>query len=494
MDAAGPGRIAAASQAPPAGPGSLQLKDLVMNYAPNSAAARDIANVLHPYTNLRKHEQKGPLIITRGEGVHVWDDQGNRYIEGMAGLWCASLGWNEKELIDAAVKQLQELPYYHGFTHKSAMPMIELAEKLKSIAPVPMSKVFFVNSGSEANDTQVKLVWYYNNAIGRPNKKKIIGRIKGYHGVTVAAASLTGIPLNHRSFDLPIANILHTDCPHYYRFAEPGESEDEFTTRMAKNLEELILREGPDTVAAFIAEPVMGAGGVLIPPEGYFEKIQAVLQKYDVWMIADEVITGFMRTGNMWGSQTFGIRPNTLSCAKQLSSAYLPIAAVMIDDAVYQAIADESKNIGAFGHGYTYSGHPVSAAVALRTLQLYEERNLLDHVRAIYPTFQKRLKALADHPLVGEARGVGLVGAVELVADKATKREFPMTAGVPAQCVEYAQQNGVILRAIGAGAVTLCPPLIIEEAQIHEMFDALEKALDQTEHWVNKEGLRAVAA
>ncbi|MFC3228989.1 aspartate aminotransferase family protein [Marinibaculum pumilum] len=465
-----------------------------MNYAPNSAAARDIANVLHPYTNLRKHEEKGPLIITKGQGVHVWDDQGNRYIEGMAGLWCASLGWNEEELIEAAVKQMRELPYYHGFTHKSSMPSIDLAEKLKSIAPADFSKVFFVNSGSEANDTQVKLVRYYNNAVGRPEKKKIIGRIKGYHGVTVAAASLTGIPLNHKSFDLPIEGVRHTDCPHHYRYAEPGESEEEFSTRLAKNLEELIIKEGPETVAAFIAEPVMGAGGVIVPPEGYFEKIQAVLTKYDVWMIADEVITGFMRTGNMWGSQTFGIRPNTLSCAKQLSSAYLPIAAVMVDDPIYQAIADESKSIGAFGHGYTYSGHPVSAAVALRTLQLYEERNTLAHVQAIYPAFQKRLKALADHPLVGEARGVGLVGAVELVADKPSKREFAATDGVAAQCVEFAQAHGVILRAIGAGAVTICPPLMIEEGQIHEIFDALEKALDDTDGWVNKKGLRQVAA
>jgi len=465
-----------------------------MNYAPNSAAARDIANVLHPYTNLRKHEEKGPLIVTRGEGVHVWDDQGNKYIEGMAGLWCASLGWNEEELIKAATKQMRELPYYHGFTHKSTMPMIDLAEKLKSIAPGEFSKVFFVNSGSEANDTQVKLAWYYNNAVGRPQKKKIIGRIKGYHGVTVAAASLTGIPLNHRSFDLPIPNIMHTECPHYYRHSEPGETEDEFSTRMATSLEEMIIREGPDTVAAFIAEPVMGAGGVLVPPAGYFEKIQAVLNKYDVWMIADEVITGFMRTGNMWGSQTFGIKPNSLSCAKQLSSSYLPIAAVMVDDGIYQAIADESKSIGAFGHGYTYSGHPVSAAVALRTLELYEERNLLVHVRAIYPAFQKRLKALADHPLVGEARGVGLVGAVELVADKASKREFPMPAGVASKCVEFLQENGVILRAIGAGAVTICPPLVIEEAQIHSMFDAMEKSLDQTEAWVTAEGLRNAAA
>mgnify|MGYP001316777896 CR=1 FL=1 len=465
-----------------------------MTQLPNSIEARDVAFQLHSYTDARKHEEAGPLVIDSGEGIYVQDNNGKRYIEAMAGLWSVAVGFGEKRLIDAAVRQMEKLPYYHTFTHKSHGPSVELAEKLVGMAPVPMSKAYFTNSGSEANDTAIKLIWYRSNAMGKPERKKIISRVKGYHGVTIAAASLTGLPNNHRSFDLPIEQVRHTTCPHYRTVAKPGESEAEFAKRCASDLEELILAEGPETVAAFIAEPVMGAGGVIVPPEGYFEKIQAVLQKYDVWMIADEVITGFMRTGNMWGSQTFGIRPNTLSCAKQLSSAYLPIAAVMVDDPIYQAIADESKAIGAFGHGYTYSGHPVSAAVALRTLQLYEERNTLAHVQAIYPAFQKRLKALAEHPLVGEARGVGLVGAVELVADKPSKREFDAKAGVAAQCVEFAQAHGVILRAIGAGAVTICPPLMIEEGQIHEIFDALEKALDDTEGWVNKQGLRQVAA
>ncbi|MEP4192938.1 MAG: aminotransferase, partial [Sneathiella sp.] len=346
----------------------------------NSLASRDVQNVIHSYTNLSAHEKTGPLIIETGKGIHVYDDNGKEYIEGLAGLWCTSFGFGEKELIDAATQQMHKLPYYHSFASKSTEPGILLAEKLLEIAPSSdLSKAFFVNSGSEANDTVVKLVWYYNNSKGRPEKKKIISRQKAYHGVTVAAASMTGLPPLHNDFDLPIQNITHTSCPHYYRFGKEGETEEEFATRMATELEEKILSEGPETVAAFIAEPVMGAGGVIVPPVGYFEKIQAVLKKYDVLMVADEVICGFGRTGNMWGSETFGIKPDILSCAKALSSAYLPIAAVLVSEGIYQELVRQSEKHGAFAHGYTYSGHPVPAAVALRTLELMEERNILEH-------------------------------------------------------------------------------------------------------------------
>jgi 4-aminobutyrate--pyruvate transaminase len=335
-------------------------------------------------------------------------------------------------------------------------------------------------------------MWYYNNALDRPNKKKIIARIKGYHGVTVASASLTGLPANHRDFDLPIANILHTDCPHHYRFAEPGETEAEFATRLAANLEKMILDEGPDTVAAFIAEPIMGAGGVILPPETYFEKIQAVLAKYDVLFIADEVICGFGRTGNTWGSQTYGMKPDTLSCAKALSSAYVPVGAVMISEPVYQAMLDESRKIGTFGHGFTYSGHPVGAAVALKTLEIYQREDIFGHVRRLAPVFEKRLAALGDHPLVGEARGRGLIGAVELVADKGTRQGFVPPMVVAAKCAAFALEEGVILRNI-LDSVAICPPLVIKEDELGALFDRLEKALDRTEAWVAKEGLRAAA-
>ena len=458
----------------------------------SNAAIRDIETVIHPYTNLATHREVGPHVIERGQGVHVWDSEGRELIEGMAGLWCTSLGYGNEELIEAAASQMRKLSYTHIFGGKSHDPAIELAEKLKELAPVPMSKVFFTCSGSEANDTQVKLMWYYNNALGRPNKKKIIARIKGYHGVTVASASLTGLPANHRDFDLPIANILHTDCPHHYRFAEPGETEAEFATRLAASLEKMILDEGPDTVAAFIAEPIMGAGGVILPPETYFEKIQAVLARYDVLFIADEVICGFGRTGNTWGSQTYGMKPDTLSCAKALSSAYVPVGAVMISEPVYQAMLDESRKIGTFGHGYTYSGHPVGAAVALKTLEIYQREDIFGHVRRLAPVFEKRLEALGDHPLVGEARGRGLIGAVELVADKATRQAFVPPMVVATKCAAFALEEGVILRNI-LDSVAICPPLVIKEDELGALFDRLETALDRTEAWVSKEGLRAAA-
>ncbi|SMH56555.1 aspartate aminotransferase family protein [Azospirillum agricola] len=443
----------------------------------NSAASRDKAFVLHPYTNLHAHETQGPLVIERGEGVRVFDDAGNAYIEGMASLWCVSLGWGEERLVQAAAKQMRQLSSYHIFGHKSHEPGIDLAEKLIALAPVPMSKVFFANSGSEANDTAIKLIWYYNNALGRPEKKKILARTRGYHGVTVATASLTGLPNNHRDFDLPIARILHADCPHHYRNANPGESEEDFATRLAEQLEAQILAEGPDTVAAMFAEPIMGAGGVVVPPATYYEKIQAVLKKYDILLVADEVICGFGRTGNFWGSQTMGMRPDILTCAKQLSSGYLPISAVMVSEAVYQACVDESKKIGTFGHGYTYSAHPVAAAVALETLAIYQERDIVSHVRDVAAPFQKRLKALADHPLVGEARGTGLIGAIELVADKATKANFEPVGRAGAVVNGLTQENGLIIRAMG-DSIALCPPLVITEAEVNDMFDRLTTALD----------------
>ncbi len=453
-----------------------------------NAQARDVETLIHPYTNLDAHRESGPLMLERGEGIYLYDSEGNKLMEGLAGLWCTSLGYGNRELIDAATRQMETMTYSHIFTSKSHEPAVALAEKLKEIAPMPVSKVFFTCSGSEANDTQVKLIWYMNNALGRPKKKKIISRIKGYHGVTVASASLTGLPANHIDWDLPIQNILHTDCPHHYRFAEPGETEEEFSTRLANNLEEMIIREGPDTVAAFIAEPVMGAGGVIVPPATYFEKIQAVLRKYDVYFISDEVICGFGRTGNMFGCQTYGFEPNSISVAKALSSAYMPIGACLIAEDMYQAMLDESRKIGTFGHGYTYSGHPVSCAVALKTLEIYERDQMIENVRGKMPLFQKRLHDYADHPLVGEARGVGLVGAVELVADKASKQAFDPKAMVGAKMVQFLQEEGIILRAMGDN-IGICPPLIITEDEINDLFDMLGRGLDRTHQWAISEGL-----
>ena len=459
---------------------------------PNSAAAMDIASHLHPYTNARRHETEGPMVIVEGKGIYVYDDQGKEYIEGLAGLWSTALGFSEERLVQAAAAQMRKLPYYHSFAHKAPMPTIELAAKLIEIAPVPMSKVFFANSGSEANDTVIKMVWYYNNALGRPDKKKIISRIKGYHGVTVATASLTGLPFNQRDFDLPIANILHTSCPHHYRFVRDGESEEDFATRCAAELEQLILDQGPETIAAFIGEPVMGAGGVIVPPRTYWAKIQAVLEKYDVLLIDDEVICGFGRTGNLFGCQTYGIKPDIITVAKALSSSYLPISAVLISDQVYQTIADNSAKIGTFGHGYTYSGHPVPAAVALETLKIYEERDIVGHVRQVGPRLQAGLRRYADHPMVGEVRGVGLIAAVELVADRAGKVSFDPPGRVGGYFAERAQAHGLIIRNL-MDTIAFCPPLIITEDQIDSLVERFARALDDTASWVENEGLASVA-
>lgn len=448
----------------------------------NSAASRDQAFLFHPYTNLKRHEQVGPLIIESGRGVYVTDDSGRDYIEGMAGLWCLALGFGEERLVAAATRQMRTLPYYHLFGHKSHPPAIDLAERLVVLAPPsagksPLSRVLFANSGSEANDTAIKLIWYYQNALGRPAKKKIISRVKAYHGVTVATASLTGLPNNHRDFDLPLATVLHADCPHHYRFAEPGESEEAYSDRLAAALDRLIVAEGPETVAAMFVEPVMGAGGVIVPPAGYFEKIQAVLARHDVLLVVDEVICGFGRTGNLWGSETYGLAPDILTTAKALSSAYLPISATLVSEAIYQACIAQSEKIGVFGHGYTYSAHPVCAAVALEALNLYQEYDIVGHVRRVSPRLQDGLRRLADHPLVGEVRGVGLVAGVELVADKATRTPFAPALGLGQRVQQLAQDHGLILRAMG-DTLALAPPLVITRAEIDEVIARFGRALD----------------
>ena len=449
-----------------------------MAHNPNSAAARDVAYVVHPYTNLRAHESKGPLVITGGERIHVTDDDGNRYIEGLSGLWCAGLGFSEKRLVEAARRQLDTMPYMHTFAHRSTMPVIELAEKLVACAPAEIAKVWFVNSGSEAIDSALKLIWYYQNARGRPEKKLVISRRRAYHGITLAGGHLTALPYARTGFDLPMADrFRQVTTPSWYRDGLEGESEEDFSTRLAAELDGLIEAEGSDRVAAFFAEPVMGAGGVITPPAGYFEKVQAVLAKHDVLFVADEVICGFGRTGNMWGSATYGIKPDLVTCAKQLSSAYAPIAALMIADHVYQTLADRTDELGTFGMGYTYGGHPMAAAVALETIKIYEADGILDHVRAVAPRFQERLAALGDDALVGEARGVGLIGALEIVADRDTRAPFPAEAKMAAQITEACLREGLILRPLPGDVVGICPPLIIREDEIDDLFDRLRRGL-----------------
>jgi 4-aminobutyrate--pyruvate transaminase len=453
-----------------------------------SLESLDLEHMLHPNTNLAAFHESGPLVLVRGEGIHVWDDRGNRYIEAMAGLWCTALGYGDEELAAVAYEQIKKLSFTHLFTGKSHEPGLKLAARLASMAPFAATRVFFGNSGSDANDTQIKLAWYYNNAIGRPAKKKIIARERGYHGTTLATAGLTGLPAFHKHFDVPLSFVLRTDAPYFYRGAAPGESEEDYATRLAANLERLIEREGPDTIAAFIAEPLMGVGGVLLPPRTYFAKIQAVLERHDILLIDDEVITGFGRTGELWGAQAFGMKPGTVTTAKALSSAYLPISAVIVPEFLYEPLVAASGSVGLFGHGFTYSGHPVSAAVALRALEIYEERKLYEHVRRGAPRFQERLRALADHALVGDARGIGLVGAVELVRDRRTKAPFDAQLAVGAKCMQLCQERGLIVRAVG-DTVALCPPYVVTEEQIDDIFERLGEGLDATLAWAHRERL-----
>jgi len=445
-----------------------------------SLAELDRLQSIHPYTNLRRHEERGPVIMARGRGIYVYDVDGREYIEGLAGLWCASLGFSNERLIAAATKQLNTLPYYHSFAHKTSDVAVQVAHDLLLMAPGKMARVFFGTSGSDANDTAIKFVRYYNNARGRPNKKKFIARTKGYHGVSIAAASLTGLPHLHAGFDLPGPGVLHTDCPHHYRFAQVGESEESFAARLARNLERLIEREGPDTIAAFIAEPVMGAGGVIPPPAGYFDLVQPILKQNDILMIADEVICGFGRTGQLWGSQTYDIDPDIVTCAKALTSGYVPFSATMISERVYAPIADQSAKIGTFGHGYTYSAHPLGAAVAIEALKIYREVDIAARVRRLASPFHDGLRKLGDSPIVGEVRGVGLIAAVELVRNKQTKESFPAPAAIAAHFVERAHAHGLVLRALGE-AVALCPPLTIEPDEIDELLARFSRALRDTE-------------
>jgi 4-aminobutyrate---pyruvate transaminase len=449
-----------------------------MTIRQNSPEARDIAYHFHSYTNAAVHPQVGPMIIEGGDGIYVQDNDGNKYIEAMSGLWSTALGFSESRLVDAATKQMKILPYSHNFGHRSHGPVIDLAEKLVSIAPVPMSKVFFTNSGSEANDTVMKMLWYRSNSLGQPQRKKFISRIRGYHGITIGSASLTGLPNNHKSFDLPIDGVLHTSCPHYWREGQEGETEEAFASRCADDLEALIIKEGPETIAAMFAEPVMGAGGVVVPPKTYWEKIQAVLEKYEILLVADEVICGFGRTGKMFGSETFGMRPDVIVMSKQITSTYFPLSAFMMNERVYDPIAEESGRIGVLGHGYTSGAHPVGAAVALENLKIIEERGLVAHAAELGVMFQKGLREFESHPLVGEARGIGLIGALDLVTDKTTKKGLDAPGQLGALGYKAFLKNGVISRNM-YDAMAFCPPLIITEDQVKDMFQSVEIALDQ---------------
>jgi 4-aminobutyrate--pyruvate transaminase len=447
----------------------------------------DIAHSMHPYTNMRLHEEKGPMIMAEGNGARVTDSEGKEYIEGLAGLWSVAVGFSETRLADAAYAQLKRLPYYHSFAHKAHEPSIRLAEKLVEMTPEGLNRVFFTNSGSEANDTVVKMAWYLNNGLGRPEKKKFLSRTKAYHGITIASGSLTGLAGNQKDFDLPAIPVTHLSCPHFWRYGEEGETETEFTARLLKELEDTIIAEGPETIAAFIGEPVMGAGGVMTPPEGYWPGVVEICHKYDILVVSDEVINGFGRTGARFGCEKYGFTPDILVTSKQLTSSYMPLAAIVVNDKVYNAIADNTAKLGNFGHGFTGTGHPVACAVGLENLNIIEERDLMGNAKRLEPMFQDGLRAFADHPLIGEIRGVGLIAGLEM-ADKKTKQPFGKPGTVAAKVVALAAEEGLICRNV-YDTVALCPPLIVTEDDVREIHARLGRALDRALDWAKSEGM-----
>ncbi|PIA37752.1 hypothetical protein AQUCO_03000348v1 [Aquilegia coerulea] len=463
-------------------------------------------DMLAPFTAGNQATDPGPLVIEKSEGCYIYDTNGKKYLDGLAGLWVSpviSTPWlnsssgSEPRLVEAATRQMNTLPFYHSFWNRTTKISLDLAtELLETFTARKMGKVFFTSSGSEANDTQVKLVWYYNNALGRPEKKKIISRKKSYHGSTLVSASLTGLPILHQKFDLPLPFVLHTDCPHYWRYHLPGETEEDYATRLANNLEDLILKEGPETIAAFIAEPVMGAGGVLLPPATYFEKVHAVLKKYDILLIMDEVICGFGRLGTMFGCDKYNIKPDLVSLAKAFSSGYMPIGAVLVSPEISDVINSQSSNIGSFGHGFTFSGHPVACAVALEAIKIYKERNIVKRVQSLSPKFVDGIKAFSNSPIIGEhllfeftlglavqIRGIGLTLGFEFVDNKSPNGIFPSEWGVGRIFWEECKKRGMLV-SVAVDNINISPPLTITSEEIDEVIGICGKALKVTEEKV----------
>ncbi|MFU4195755.1 putrescine--pyruvate aminotransferase [Pseudomonas aeruginosa] len=429
---------------------------------------------LPPFTDYKQLNEKGARIITKAEGVYIWDSEGNKILDAMAGLWCVNVGYGREELVQAATRQMRELPFYNLFFQTAHPPVVELAKAIADVAPEGMNHVFFTGSGSEANDTVLRMVRHYWATKGQPQKKVVIGRWNGYHGSTVAGVSLGGMKALHEQGDFPIPGIVHIAQPYWY--GEGGDmSPDEFGVWAAEQLEKKILEVGEENVAAFIAEPIQGAGGVIVPPDTYWPKIREILAKYDILFIADEVICGFGRTGEWFGSQYYGNAPDLMPIAKGLSSGYIPMGGVVVRDEIVEVL----NQGGEFYHGFTYSGHPVAAAVALENIRILREEKIIEKVKAeTAPYLQKRWQELADHPLVGEARGVGMVAALELVKNKKTRERFT-DKGVGMLCREHCFRNGLIMRAVG-DTMIISPPLVIDPSQIDELITLARKCLDQT--------------
>lgn len=458
----------------------------------------DRQTVFHASTHLKDHASGasgGPRIIDSGSGIRIRDTAGNELIDAFAGLYCVNVGYGRKEISDAISAQAGKLAYYHTYVGHSNEPVIRLSERVLSMAPEGMSKIYYGMSGSDANETQIKLVWYYNNILGRENKKKIISRHRGYHGSGLMTGSLTGLDVFHKAFDLPLDRVLHTITPHYYRQAKPGMSEDAFSEYCAETLDELIRREGPDTVAAFIAEPVMGTGGIIPPPTGYWDAIQKVLREHDVLLIADEVVTGFGRLGTAFGSDYYGIRPDLITVAKGLTSGYLPLSGVIVGERVWDVLEKGSDSLGPIGHGWTYSAHALCAAAGVANLEIIERENLIGNAEKTGSYFQKALHAAFDeHPLVGEVRGVGLLAALEFVSDKETRKRFEAGAKVGPRVAAACLENGLIARPMPQGDILgFAPPLIVSPGEVDDIVDRTRRAVDQVAGALEREKIwRAV--
>ncbi|ESY13619.1 aspartate aminotransferase family protein [Mesorhizobium sp. C386A] len=445
-------------------------------------AEMDRRTVLHPFTYLKDYASGNvdPTIVETGKGVRIQDATGREYIDGFAGLYCVNIGYGRTEVAEAIARQAYKLAYYHSYAAHTTEELARLSDRLVRMAPGKMSKVFYGLSGSDANETQAKIVWYYNNLRGKTRKKKIIARERGYHGCSVVSGSMTGMSFYHDHMDLPVSGILRTGVPHFYRGAHPGETEQDFSVRRADELEALILSEGPDTVGAFIAEPVLGTGGITPPPIGYWPKIQAVLRKYDVLLIADEVICGFGRTGAMFGSDLYGIEPDLVTVAKGLTSGYAPLSAAIVSQKVYEVMEEATPRVGSFSHGYTYSGHPISAAAANAVLDIVEREDLAGQSARKGAYLLARLKAeFAQNPIVGEVRGIGMLAALEFVADRGTKASFDPDLKVGARISQAARDRGLIARAMPHGDILgFAPPLVMTEAEIDEMVGIAKAAVD----------------
>ena len=454
-----------------------------------SLAEMDKQSLLHPYTSITEHLDHGPIVITEGHAARVTDNNGRDYLDAMGGLWCVNIGYGRQEMVEAITEQARKISYYHLFFSMANEPAIRLADKVLELAPDHMSKVFFCNSGSEANDTQVKIAWYYNNLRGKPEKKKIISRRLGYHGVTAVAASMTGLPRNHASFNLPLDGFLHASAPHHFWGANKDESEPAFSKRLANELDTLIEKEGPATVAAFIAEPVMGAGGVITPPDGYFSEVQEVLKKHDVLFIADEVICGFGRLGTMFGSDRYNLEPDMMTIAKGLTSAYVPMSAAIISEKVWDVLKSGSPDTGPFAHGYTYGGHPLAAAAGLKTIEIMQRENLVENANKIGAYLQKKFrKSFSDHPLVGEVRGVGLMAGIELVSDKKNKIPFDPSVQIGEKITRLLLEEGMINRAI-INTIAFSPPLVVTEGDVDEMAERCGRGLTKLADQLISEGM-----